>query len=164
MQHLSTVCCVCVHRNPYLLYFLKSRGLKVEMQLVCAILVSSVAVRWIPPLSSTLSLWGRSRSMHMMSLFAVLPALWPEPSAATLTPTLVYFCLGSQWQHEWSLLRPDLILLSLQLCFVMFQTDDALGPSWNWLYFIPLIIIGSFFVLNLVLGVLSGYVHCFVHV
>ena len=38
----------------------------------------------------------------------------------------------------------------------MFQTDDALGPNWNWLYFIPLIIIGSFFVLNLVLGVLSG--------
>ncbi|KAM7388240.1 hypothetical protein PAMP_024431 [Pampus punctatissimus] len=36
------------------------------------------------------------------------------------------------------------------------ETDDALGPNWNWLYFIPLIIIGSFFVLNLVLGVLSG--------
>uniref|UniRef100_A0A4W6G1V1 Calcium voltage-gated channel subunit alpha1 E n=1 Tax=Lates calcarifer TaxID=8187 RepID=A0A4W6G1V1_LATCA len=44
----------------------------------------------------------------------------------------------------------------LKLEFLMFQTDDALGPSWNWLYFIPLIIIGSFFVLNLVLGVLSG--------
>lgn len=36
------------------------------------------------------------------------------------------------------------------------QTNDALGATWNWLYFIPLIIIGSFFVLNLVLGVLSG--------
>ncbi|GAA6070826.1 voltage-dependent R-type calcium channel subunit alpha-1E, partial, partial [Tachysurus ichikawai] len=36
------------------------------------------------------------------------------------------------------------------------QANDALGPTWNWLYFIPLIIIGSFFVLNLVLGVLSG--------
>uniref|UniRef100_A0A8C9G6Y0 Voltage-dependent R-type calcium channel subunit alpha n=1 Tax=Pavo cristatus TaxID=9049 RepID=A0A8C9G6Y0_PAVCR len=35
-------------------------------------------------------------------------------------------------------------------------TNDALGATWNWLYFIPLIIIGSFFVLNLVLGVLSG--------
>uniref|UniRef100_A0A8C1Q4M9 Calcium voltage-gated channel subunit alpha1 E n=1 Tax=Cyprinus carpio TaxID=7962 RepID=A0A8C1Q4M9_CYPCA len=35
-------------------------------------------------------------------------------------------------------------------------TNDALGSTWNWLYFIPLIIIGSFFVLNLVLGVLSG--------
>ncbi|XP_061634035.1 voltage-dependent R-type calcium channel subunit alpha-1E [Phyllopteryx taeniolatus] len=39
---------------------------------------------------------------------------------------------------------------------VLYNVDDALGPSWNWLYFIPLIIIGSFFVLNLVLGVLSG--------
>uniref|UniRef100_A0A803XY03 Voltage-dependent R-type calcium channel subunit alpha n=1 Tax=Meleagris gallopavo TaxID=9103 RepID=A0A803XY03_MELGA len=36
------------------------------------------------------------------------------------------------------------------------DTNDALGATWNWLYFIPLIIIGSFFVLNLVLGVLSG--------
>ncbi|XP_035997563.1 voltage-dependent R-type calcium channel subunit alpha-1E [Fundulus heteroclitus] len=39
---------------------------------------------------------------------------------------------------------------------VLYNTNDALGPTWNWLYFIPLIIIGSFFVLNLVLGVLSG--------
>uniref|UniRef100_A0A8C5DWT1 Voltage-dependent calcium channel alpha-1 subunit IQ domain-containing protein n=1 Tax=Gouania willdenowi TaxID=441366 RepID=A0A8C5DWT1_GOUWI len=39
---------------------------------------------------------------------------------------------------------------------VLYNADDALGPNWNWLYFIPLIIIGSFFVLNLVLGVLSG--------
>lgn len=40
--------------------------------------------------------------------------------------------------------------------FFPLQTNDALGATWNWLYFIPLIIIGSFFVLNLVLGVLSG--------
>ncbi|XP_039518708.1 voltage-dependent R-type calcium channel subunit alpha-1E isoform X5 [Pimephales promelas] len=39
---------------------------------------------------------------------------------------------------------------------ILYYTNDALGPTWNWLYFIPLIIIGSFFVLNLVLGVLSG--------
>ncbi|CAL8308262.1 unnamed protein product [Lota lota] len=39
---------------------------------------------------------------------------------------------------------------------VLYNTNDALGPTWNCLYFIPLIIIGSFFVLNLVLGVLSG--------
>lgn len=36
------------------------------------------------------------------------------------------------------------------------QASDASGNTWNWLYFIPLIIIGSFFMLNLVLGVLSG--------
>ncbi|KAM4605319.1 LOW QUALITY PROTEIN: voltage-dependent R-type calcium channel subunit alpha-1E [Polymixia lowei] len=39
---------------------------------------------------------------------------------------------------------------------VLYNTNDALGFTWNWMYFIPLIIIGSFFVLNLVLGVLSG--------
>ncbi|CAL8344953.1 unnamed protein product [Merluccius merluccius] len=39
---------------------------------------------------------------------------------------------------------------------VLYNTNDALGLTWNWIYFIPLIIIGSFFVLNLVLGVLSG--------
>lgn len=38
----------------------------------------------------------------------------------------------------------------------LFQTNDVAGNTWNWLYFIPLIIIGSFFMLNLVLGVLSG--------
>ena len=36
------------------------------------------------------------------------------------------------------------------------QTNDALGSAYNWIYFVPLIIIGSFFMLNLVLGVLSG--------
>ncbi|GAA6068764.1 voltage-dependent P/Q-type calcium channel subunit alpha-1A isoform X1, partial [Tachysurus ichikawai] len=36
------------------------------------------------------------------------------------------------------------------------KSDDASGSAWNWMYFVPLIIIGSFFMLNLVLGVLSG--------
>uniref|UniRef100_A0A8D1BUN4 Voltage-dependent N-type calcium channel subunit alpha n=1 Tax=Sus scrofa TaxID=9823 RepID=A0A8D1BUN4_PIG len=39
---------------------------------------------------------------------------------------------------------------------ILYNTNDAAGNAWNWLYFIPLIIIGSFFMLNLVLGVLSG--------
>nr|KAF6433008.1 calcium voltage-gated channel subunit alpha1 B [Molossus molossus] len=39
---------------------------------------------------------------------------------------------------------------------ILYSTNDAAGNTWNWLYFIPLIIIGSFFMLNLVLGVLSG--------
>jgi len=38
------------------------------------------------------------------------------------------------------------------------QTNDAIGDNFTWAYFVPLIIIGSFFMLNLVLGVLSGYV------
>lgn len=36
------------------------------------------------------------------------------------------------------------------------QVNDAIGNLWPWIYFVSLIIIGSFFVLNLVLGVLSG--------
>ncbi|XP_019909067.2 voltage-dependent N-type calcium channel subunit alpha-1B isoform X2 [Esox lucius] len=39
---------------------------------------------------------------------------------------------------------------------ILYSANDASGNTWNWLYFIPLIIIGSFFMLNLVLGVLSG--------
>ncbi|KAM3873751.1 putative voltage-dependent N-type calcium channel subunit alpha-1B [Diretmus argenteus] len=39
---------------------------------------------------------------------------------------------------------------------ILYNTNDVAGSTWNWLYFIPLIIIGSFFMLNLVLGVLSG--------
>ncbi|XP_058629135.1 voltage-dependent L-type calcium channel subunit alpha-1C isoform X18 [Onychostoma macrolepis] len=39
---------------------------------------------------------------------------------------------------------------------VLYWVNDAVGSSWPWLYFVTLIIIGSFFVLNLVLGVLSG--------
>ncbi|XP_073732255.1 calcium channel, voltage-dependent, P/Q type, alpha 1A subunit, b isoform X5 [Misgurnus anguillicaudatus] len=39
---------------------------------------------------------------------------------------------------------------------MLYYSNDALGSAWNWMYFVPLIIIGSFFMLNLVLGVLSG--------
>ncbi|XP_078045547.1 calcium voltage-gated channel subunit cacophony isoform X9 [Augochlora pura] len=39
---------------------------------------------------------------------------------------------------------------------ILYWTNDALGSTYNWIYFIPLIVLGSFFMLNLVLGVLSG--------
>ncbi|KAG7491439.1 hypothetical protein MATL_G00003720 [Megalops atlanticus] len=39
---------------------------------------------------------------------------------------------------------------------LLYWSNDASGSAWNWMYFIPLIIVGSFFMLNLVLGVLSG--------
>ncbi|KAF6769687.1 hypothetical protein AHF37_12319 [Paragonimus kellicotti] len=39
---------------------------------------------------------------------------------------------------------------------VLYMTNRAYGPRFNWLYFIPLIVIGSFLLINLVLGVLSG--------
>jgi len=45
--------------------------------------------------------------------------------------------------------------------FFGWQINDVHGYGWPWIYFVSLIIIGSFFVLNLVLGVLSGLVRGF---
>ncbi|XP_051950554.1 voltage-dependent R-type calcium channel subunit alpha-1E-like [Xyrauchen texanus] len=77
-----------------------------------------------------------------------------------------YKCSGNWTGPNDGITQFDNILFSLLTVFqcitmegwttVLYNTNDALGPTWNWLYFIPLIIIGSFFVLNLVLGVLSG--------
>ena len=53
----------------------------------------------------------------------------------------------------------DKLLLCNQKLSVFVQVNDAVGTEWPWIYFISLIIIGSFFVLNLVLGVLSGLVY-----
>ncbi|KAJ8370199.1 hypothetical protein SKAU_G00102270 [Synaphobranchus kaupii] len=39
---------------------------------------------------------------------------------------------------------------------VLYWVNDAIGNEWPWLYFVTLILLGSFFILNLVLGVLSG--------
>uniref|UniRef100_A0A3Q3E870 Voltage-dependent L-type calcium channel subunit alpha n=1 Tax=Labrus bergylta TaxID=56723 RepID=A0A3Q3E870_9LABR len=39
---------------------------------------------------------------------------------------------------------------------VLYWVNDAIGCETPWIYFVSLIILGSFFVLNLVLGVLSG--------
>uniref|UniRef100_A0A672LR62 Voltage-dependent L-type calcium channel subunit alpha n=1 Tax=Sinocyclocheilus grahami TaxID=75366 RepID=A0A672LR62_SINGR len=39
---------------------------------------------------------------------------------------------------------------------VLYWINDAMGNDWPWIYFLTLILVGSFFILNLVLGVLSG--------
>ncbi|XP_037925281.1 muscle calcium channel subunit alpha-1 isoform X7 [Hermetia illucens] len=39
---------------------------------------------------------------------------------------------------------------------VLYAIQDALGNSWQWIYFISMVILGAFFVMNLILGVLSG--------
>ncbi|XP_009582219.1 PREDICTED: voltage-dependent L-type calcium channel subunit alpha-1C-like, partial [Fulmarus glacialis] len=39
---------------------------------------------------------------------------------------------------------------------VLYWMQDAMGYELPWVYFVSLVIFGSFFVLNLVLGVLSG--------
>ncbi|XP_060736804.1 voltage-dependent R-type calcium channel subunit alpha-1E [Tachysurus vachellii] len=77
-----------------------------------------------------------------------------------------YSCNGSWIGPNDGITQFDNILFAVLTVFqcitmegwttVLYNANDALGPTWNWLYFIPLIIIGSFFVLNLVLGVLSG--------
>uniref|UniRef100_A0A8C7MDQ7 Voltage-dependent calcium channel type A subunit alpha-1 n=1 Tax=Oncorhynchus kisutch TaxID=8019 RepID=A0A8C7MDQ7_ONCKI len=77
-----------------------------------------------------------------------------------------YDCIGSWIGPNNGITQFDNILFAVLTVFqcitmegwtaVLYNTNDALGSMWNWMYFIPLIIIGSFFVLNLVLGVLSG--------
>ncbi|CAB0032233.1 unnamed protein product [Trichogramma brassicae] len=39
---------------------------------------------------------------------------------------------------------------------VLYSIQDAMGNSWEWTYFVSLVILGAFFVMNLILGVLSG--------
>eukprot|EP00039_Didymoeca_costata_P023887 m.8605 g.8605 ORF g.8605 m.8605 type:complete len:2172 (+) comp3929_c0_seq1:301-6816(+) len=39
---------------------------------------------------------------------------------------------------------------------VWYFTEDSVGSEWPWIYFVSLVIIGSFLVLNLVLGILYG--------
>nr|XP_004661607.2 voltage-dependent L-type calcium channel subunit alpha-1S [Jaculus jaculus] len=39
---------------------------------------------------------------------------------------------------------------------VLYWVNDAIGNEWPWIYFVTLILLGSFFILNLILGVLSG--------
>lgn len=54
------------------------------------------------------------------------------------------------------------ITMKLKGC-VCVQVNDAIGMEWPWLYFVTLILLGSFFILNMVLGVLCGSVsqfHC----
>ncbi|VDP10792.1 unnamed protein product [Schistosoma margrebowiei] len=56
-------------------------------------------------------------------------------------------------------------MLTVFVCITMegwtstgYYVSDAIGSWWPWIYFVTLILLGSFFVMNLVLGVLSGYV------
>lgn len=39
---------------------------------------------------------------------------------------------------------------------VWYFCNDAVGSEWPWIYFVSLVVFGSFFILNLVLGILSG--------
>ncbi|XP_036335354.1 muscle calcium channel subunit alpha-1 isoform X1 [Rhagoletis pomonella] len=39
---------------------------------------------------------------------------------------------------------------------VLYDIQDAMGSTWQWIYFVSMVILGAFFVMNLILGVLSG--------
>lgn len=79
-----------------------------------------------------------------------------EEDTRSLLCVCVSVCLMCQDHRsrteDHSSLDPSALPHSLSLP----QTNDALGSTFNWIYFVPLIVLGSFFMLNLVLGVLSG--------
>ena len=39
---------------------------------------------------------------------------------------------------------------------MLYWVHDSQGRTWQWFYFVTMVILGSFFVMNLILGVLSG--------
>ncbi|CAF4362135.1 unnamed protein product, partial [Rotaria magnacalcarata] len=76
-------------------------------------------------------------------------------------------CKDIGWEGPWyGIINFDnfgLAMLTVFQCITMegwtsilYKMNDAIGRDWAWIYFVSLIIIGSFFVMNLVLGVLSG--------
>ncbi|KFM77335.1 Voltage-dependent calcium channel type A subunit alpha-1, partial [Stegodyphus mimosarum] len=94
-------------------------------------------------------------------------------SDAEKAPTGAYLCNLSESNCTEGWIGPNFGITSFDnICFAMltvfqcitmegwtailYWTNDALGSNFNWIYFVPLIILGSFFMLNLVLGVLSG--------
>ncbi|KAL9697818.1 hypothetical protein quinque_001259 [Culex quinquefasciatus] len=119
--------------------------------------------------------------LRMLRSFRVLRPLklegeFPTPCNAdndTIAPTGAYVCNSSdstcveQWEGpNFGITSFDNIgfaMLTVFQCITMegwtailYWTNDALGSTFNWIYFVPLIVLGSFFMLNLVLGVLSG--------
>ncbi|XP_055343397.1 voltage-dependent L-type calcium channel subunit alpha-1D-like [Paramacrobiotus metropolitanus] len=39
---------------------------------------------------------------------------------------------------------------------ILYAVENIVGQNWAWIYFVSLVILGSYFLLNLILGVLSG--------
>ncbi|XP_077969234.1 voltage-dependent P/Q-type calcium channel subunit alpha-1A-like isoform X2 [Styela clava] len=86
--------------------------------------------------------------------------------------SLPYRCPNGTYCAEWDMgpyygiTTFDNIVFSMMTVFqcitmegwtdILYFADDAGGHQLNWAFFIMLVIIGSFFMLNLVLGVLSG--------
>ncbi|KAL0102109.1 hypothetical protein PUN28_018567 [Cardiocondyla obscurior] len=78
-----------------------------------------------------------------------------------------YYCSKQFWVGpNWGITNFDnfgLAMLTVFQCItlegwteVLYNIEDAMGSSWQWIYFISMVILGAFFVMNLILGVLSG--------
>nr|XP_012136471.1 PREDICTED: muscle calcium channel subunit alpha-1 isoform X5 [Megachile rotundata] len=78
-----------------------------------------------------------------------------------------YHCSKRFWEGpNWGITNFDnfgLAMLTVFQCVtlegwtdVLYSIEDAMGSSWQWIYFISMVILGAFFVMNLILGVLSG--------
>ncbi|XP_044589484.1 muscle calcium channel subunit alpha-1 isoform X1 [Cotesia glomerata] len=84
---------------------------------------------------------------------------------STLGPE--YFCSRQYWEGPNDGITNfdnfGLAMLTVFQCItlegwtdVLYDIEDAMGSTWQWLYFISMVILGAFFVMNLILGVLSG--------
>ncbi|XP_067130024.1 voltage-dependent calcium channel type A subunit alpha-1-like isoform X9 [Centruroides vittatus] len=88
------------------------------------------------------------------------------PTGAYVCDSEVSICLAGWIGPNYGITSFDNIFFAMLTVFqcitmegwtaTLYWTNDALGSAFNWIYFVPLIILGSFFMLNLVLGVLSG--------
>ncbi|XP_008553501.1 muscle calcium channel subunit alpha-1 isoform X1 [Microplitis demolitor] len=78
-----------------------------------------------------------------------------------------YFCSRQYWEGPNNGITNfdnfGLAMLTVFQCItlegwtdVLYDIEDAMGSTWQWLYFISMVILGAFFVMNLILGVLSG--------
>ncbi|OAD53497.1 Voltage-dependent calcium channel type D subunit alpha-1 [Eufriesea mexicana] len=78
-----------------------------------------------------------------------------------------FYCSKQFWEGpNWGITNFDnfgLAMLTVFQCVtlegwteVLYAIEDAMGSSWQWIYFISMVILGAFFVMNLILGVLSG--------
>ncbi|CAJ1052910.1 voltage-dependent P/Q-type calcium channel subunit alpha-1A isoform X1 [Xyrichtys novacula] len=92
-----------------------------------------------------------------------LPCGTAEPARLCLNGTV---CRSGWLGPNYGITQFDNIMFAVLTVFqcitmegwteMLYHSNDVEGSAWNWMYYIPLIIIGSFFMLNLVLGVLSG--------
>uniref|UniRef100_A0A4Y0BI67 Voltage-dependent calcium channel type A subunit alpha-1 n=1 Tax=Anopheles funestus TaxID=62324 RepID=A0A4Y0BI67_ANOFN len=145
---------------------------------ICKYLALHVMTQFTPPFYILLA--------YLVAAQIVKEGEFPTPCNAdndTIAPTGAYVCNSSdstcieQWEGpNFGITSFDNIgfaMLTVFQCITMegwtailywvgvillyaLLTNDALGSTFNWIYFVPLIVLGSFFMLNLVLGVLSG--------